>query len=593
MNLSVSRGNWGNHWDRSDDPLNFSESRWWGRIFSAMKVLIPILIGLLVSGCGNMPKKTIVPEPVNVEPSKNKTLADIIKSKQIVFINSKGERLMYHFQANGSSLLNQSRKERYDVQGLNVYLVDTGRVVFPKHTLNKGDKVIFEKQSSLMARINSAKEKSAKNSIGSGKAEWTIEEVSEKLSVDQRMISALREPLSKKEHPLVGRWKMSGGQLNSELGAYYIYRSDHSFTGYFVYPAVDDKGVEIKGQVERELIHGIWTVGENGISLLILLSNGKKREDSYGDDIGYYTMRSSRFRSINHDAFTIENQSYERVEKFKMTELLIYNPDDALKSFDVLKAFRVAPGENPMVIEPVKFTPKVVRTAIDILAKSANAEYAILEATRTAKDNPWVWEMLTARINMGRVGKHWLNLSKYNLTNPTAGELATAIGTDLKTSRIQGNQANSIHNCRIISQSIRGKNGKYSAETWCDDIKNNAEIGDINQWIFLSPQLSQTRKLREKVRKARAANADLKDRWLDVSHYALNSRLSGKSMFEAMREVDGLLITVFECDLGWNGSGGLDDVLKYMDKYNLDKVAVAHGGSARLYTREELKKLNW
>jgi len=34
------------------NSLNFSESGWWGRIFSAMKVLIPIVIGLLVVGCG-------------------------------------------------------------------------------------------------------------------------------------------------------------------------------------------------------------------------------------------------------------------------------------------------------------------------------------------------------------------------------------------------------------------------------------------------------------------------------------------------------------------------------------------------------------
>jgi hypothetical protein len=32
--------------------LNFSESGWWGRILSAMKVLIPIVIGLMVVGCG-------------------------------------------------------------------------------------------------------------------------------------------------------------------------------------------------------------------------------------------------------------------------------------------------------------------------------------------------------------------------------------------------------------------------------------------------------------------------------------------------------------------------------------------------------------
>ena len=32
--------------------LNFSESRWWGGILSEMKVLISILIGLLIVGCG-------------------------------------------------------------------------------------------------------------------------------------------------------------------------------------------------------------------------------------------------------------------------------------------------------------------------------------------------------------------------------------------------------------------------------------------------------------------------------------------------------------------------------------------------------------
>ena len=41
------------------NSLNFSESGWWGRILSAMKVLIPIVIGLLVVGCG---KKTSKPE---------------------------------------------------------------------------------------------------------------------------------------------------------------------------------------------------------------------------------------------------------------------------------------------------------------------------------------------------------------------------------------------------------------------------------------------------------------------------------------------------------------------------------------------------
>jgi hypothetical protein len=38
------------------NSLNFSKSGWWGKIFSEMKVLIPILIDLLV-GCGVWVKK--------------------------------------------------------------------------------------------------------------------------------------------------------------------------------------------------------------------------------------------------------------------------------------------------------------------------------------------------------------------------------------------------------------------------------------------------------------------------------------------------------------------------------------------------------
>ena len=62
-----------------------------------------------------------------------------------------------------------------------------------------------------------------------------------------------------------------------------------------------------------------------------------------------------------------------------------------------------------------------------------------------------------------------------------------------------------------------------------------------------------------------------------------------------MREVHiGLLVSIFECDLGWNGSGGLEDALKYMDKYKLEKIAVSLGsGSSRSVTQEELKKLKW
>ena len=39
-----------------------SESEWWGRILSTMKVLIPILMGLLVMGCGEKKHKPLTKE---------------------------------------------------------------------------------------------------------------------------------------------------------------------------------------------------------------------------------------------------------------------------------------------------------------------------------------------------------------------------------------------------------------------------------------------------------------------------------------------------------------------------------------------------
>ena len=53
-----------------------------------------------------------------------------------------------------------------------------------------------------------------------------------------------------------------------------------------------------------------------------------------------------------------------------------------------------------------------------------------------------------------------------------------------------------------------------------------------------------------------------------VIHYAMNKAMSGK--FNINSEV----VLVFECDLGWNGAGGLEDALKYMDKFKLEKIAV-------------------
>ena len=47
MNRSVSLRNSAGQWDCGEDPLNFFESGWWGRILSAINTLILFDIGLL------------------------------------------------------------------------------------------------------------------------------------------------------------------------------------------------------------------------------------------------------------------------------------------------------------------------------------------------------------------------------------------------------------------------------------------------------------------------------------------------------------------------------------------------------------------
>ena len=95
--------------------------------------------------------------------------------------------------------------------------------------------------------------------------------------------------------------------------------------------------------------------------------------------------------------------------------------------------------------------------------------------------------------------------------------------------------------------------------------------------IFFSTQHPDTAKLRNEAPKDKR-----------VSHYAMNKAMSGKS------GTDPEVVLVFECDLGWNGAGGLEDALKYMDKFKLEKIAVATAdGSTQFVTKEELKKLKW
>ena len=110
------------------------------------------------------------------------------------------------------------------------------------------------------------------------------------------------------------------------------------------------------------------------------------------------------------------------------------------------------------------------------------------------------------------------------------------------------------------------------ADQWCDAI-----LKDYLFKYFYSPQHPDIAELIASLPKGKR-----------VSHYALNKAMAGKTTD------DGDKVLVFECDLGWNGAGGLEDALKYMDKFKLEKIAVSTAdGSSQSVTKEELKKLKW
>ena len=111
------------------------------------------------------------------------------------------------------------------------------------------------------------------------------------------------------------------------------------------------------------------------------------------------------------------------------------------------------------------------------------------------------------------------------------------------------------------------------SDKWCDAILRDA--GTLA--VFYSPQHPDTAKLKELLPEGKR-----------VSHYSLNKVMSGKD------STDPEMVLVFECELGWNGSGGLEDALKYMEKHKLGKTVVSTAdGSSHSVTKEELKKLKW
>ena len=154
-----------------------------------------------------------------------------------------------------------------------------------------------------------------------------------------------------------------------------------------------------------------------------------------------------------------------------------------------------------------------------------------------------------------------------------AGIMASMLLPALAQAKEKANAVKSVVNARQLGVGVVAhafdNDGKVP-EKWCDAILQ--EVG--TEKIFVSPQSSEAQA---------AAEAGQK-----VSSYTLNAALVGKSLVD----VPPNTVLIFECNLGWNGTGGLEDLQDNFDLPHSIAVVMADG-SAKQVTPFELEQLRW
>tara|TARA_Y100001960_G_scaffold173065_1_gene181413 strand:- start:221 stop:1117 length:897 start_codon:yes stop_codon:yes gene_type:complete len=235
-----------------------------------------------------------------------------------------------------------------------------------------------------------------------------------------------------------------------------------------------------------------------------------------------------------------------------------------------------------------KFTPEMVKAAMEAALKQLPDSFTKEELAelRTKMMEPVELQELADELNEnivdGKIDDRGMKVDAI-----TVEALTKAIVVLLPKAKREGDKKrNEVISGYRVGKLAKGLIG-YSSDNefrfpdsnkWCDaiaDYRNPRGEGDVDE--LYSPQHPDTAKLK---------NGAPKDK--RVIHYAMNKAMSGKF------DTDSEVVLVFECDLGWNGAGGLEDALKYMDKFKLEKIAVSTADtSAQSATKEDLKKLKW
>jgi len=153
------------------------------------------------------------------------------------------------------------------------------------------------------------------------------------------------------------------------------------------------------------------------------------------------------------------------------------------------------------------------------------------------------------------------------------GGVDAALSGDWSYSK--GKAAKSQNNVGYLGKGVAGYSADHEgqlprADKWCDDIFD--QVGSRKGYI--SPQAPNAEELKLEGKHC---------------HYTMNAAVTGEYEFNVLG-----LVLLFESDLGWNSSGGLEDAKKFAKDRKVTKMAVVFvGGSSRLVAPEELESLKW